>query len=902
MTLAPGSRLGAYEIVALLGAGGMGEVYRARDLKLGRDVALKVLPASVASDAERLSRFEREARLLASLNHPYIGAIYGVEESPSTRAGQAPITALVLELVDGETLADRIARHSAMPLPEVVAIARQIADALDAAHDRGIVHRDLKPANIKVTGDGTVKVLDFGLARGGDASSGSAGSSGPGWPVGADLSASPTMLAPTVQGVLLGTVPYMSPEQARGKAVDKRTDIWAFGCVLYEMLTRRRAFPGETASDTIAAILEREPDWSALPVTTPPSIVRLLRRCLERDPRRRLRDIGDGKVDLDDQPVAPSAADGRAVRNTRRSLIWMAAGIVLGAAIAAGWFRLTSRAAIARDVQQQRLTDFVGIEESPAISPDGRTVAFVATAQGHRHIWVRLLAGGVPLRITSDAADHQTPRWSPDSSALVYYVPSANAGEQGALHEISALGGAPRRITSAMSGGDVSHDGDHLTFFRFEDGHSQLVVSARDGSNARHVTTLAAANAYEYPRWSPDDARIAFQRTSQGNFDGWLSVVSASGGQPSDVVRADYLRGLAWAPDGSSLIYSSSLGSTVLYPPVFNLRHISRDGQHDRPLTFGDMSYIEPDVHANGKVIASRVRSQSDVWRFPVTGSAADNARAATRITRQTAQAQTPSVSPDEKELVYLSDSGGHGNLWIAKTDGSGVRQITFEHDTGVSVGVPVWSPVGDQIIFILTRAGNTTLSLIGTDGSGLRAIVPGWYAYWSPLGQVLYYTHEQDHRFCIEKVSVAAGRPESVRCDDAQAPAVARDGTLYYMRMLEQGIRGWDWQIYRARPEGGPSQPLAKVAATRVSGDPGNLHPILSPDDKWLALALIDGVTSNLWALPVDGGPMRQLTDMGDRPTVIARRFSWSPDGRSIYAAVADIDADIVLLEGLVR
>ncbi len=894
MTLSPGTRLGVYEIGALLGAGGMGEVYRARDTKLGRDVALKVLTGSVTSDADRLARFEREARLLASLNHPHIGAIYGVEETASATPGQAPLAALVLELVDGDTLAERIARHSAIPPAETILIARQIVDALDAAHERGIVHRDLKPANIKVTSDGIVKVLDFGLAR--------AIEDDPAWPGrgGPDgLTHSPTMMAPTIQGVLLGTVPYMSPEQARGKSVDKRTDIWAFGCVLYELITGRKAFPGETASDTIAAIIERQPDWSAIPASTPPAIVRLLHRCLEKDPRRRLRDIGDARIDLDDSAVAPLHADARAGRNA--PLMWMLAATAVGAIVALAALGFRSDPAAARDIQFQQITDFVGVEESPAMSPDGKTIAFVAHQHGKRHVWVRLLAGGVPLRVTSDDVDHQTPRWTADSSGLIYFVPSSNAGEQGAIHEISALGGAPRRLTAAITGGDISHDGRRLAFFRFEDGHTQLIVADRDGSNARRVTTLASANAYEYPRWSPDDAQIAFERTDQGNFDSWVSVVSASGGNLRDVVRADYLRGIAWAPDGS-VVYASSSGSTVLYPPIFNLRRVDRDGRHDRPLTFGDVSYLEPDVHASGKVMASRVRSQSDVWRFPVTGSAAENTRAGVRITRQTGQAQTPSLGPDEKELVYLSDSGGHGNLWIAKTDGSGVRQLTFERDAGVSVGVPVWSPAGDQIVFILTRAGDTSLSLIGADGSGLRSIARGFYAYWAPTGQHLYYTREQDHRFCIEKVSVDGTRRESVRCDDAQAPAVARDGTLYFMTMLQQGIKGWDWQISSARPENGPSQALAQIGASRVSGDASYLHPLLSPDDQWLALALTDGMTSNLWALPVHGGPLRQLTDMGERPTVIARRFSWSPDGNAIYAAVAEVDADVVLLDGLVR
>ena len=300
-----GQALGPYLISAPLGEGGMGEVYRARDSKLGRDVAIKILPRAFTADPDRLARFEREARLLASLNHPHIGAIYGVEESDGVRA-------LVLELVEGETLADKLsgneARGGSLPIPEALAIARQIADALDAAHERGIVHRDLKPANIQITRTGTVKVLDFGLAKviAGDASS-------------PELSLTSALnVDGTRDGLILGTAAYMSPEQARGQAVDKRTDIWAFGCVVYELLTGRRAFATATVSDTIAAVLTREPDWTALPSATPPSLSRLLKRCLEKDPARRQRDIGDARVEL----VASDETAGSDRERREPSLFW----------------------------------------------------------------------------------------------------------------------------------------------------------------------------------------------------------------------------------------------------------------------------------------------------------------------------------------------------------------------------------------------------------------------------------------------------------------------------------------------------------------------------------------------------------------------------------------------------
>ena len=288
MGLSAGTRLGPYEILSALGAGGMGEVYRARDTKLNRDVALKVLPPAFTADTDRVARFEREARLLASLNHPRIGSIYGLEDTGSTPA-------LVLELVEGDTLDERV-RRGPLPVPEALAIAQQIADALEAAHASGIVHRDLKPSNIKITHDGMVKVLDFGLAR-----ALAADGSEP------DLAKSPTMTAGTIPGVILGTAAYMSPEQARGRPVDKRTDVWAFGCVLFEMLTGSSAFGRETLTDTIAAVVGAEPDWTLLPSETPAGIRHLLTRCLQKDARRRIHDIADARIEVEDAMAAPAA-------------------------------------------------------------------------------------------------------------------------------------------------------------------------------------------------------------------------------------------------------------------------------------------------------------------------------------------------------------------------------------------------------------------------------------------------------------------------------------------------------------------------------------------------------------------------------------------------------------------
>jgi hypothetical protein len=441
MGISTGTRLGPYEIHTALGAGGMGVVYRARDTRLGRDVAIKVLPEALTSDADRLQRFEHEARVLAALNHPHIGAIYVFEEAEGLRG-------LVLELVEGPTLSERLG-SGPLSMSEALTIARQIADALDAAHEKGIIHRDLKPANIKVTTDGTAKVLDFGLAKA-FARDGSKG----------DVSSSPTITAVgTLDGVILGTAGYMSPEQARGKPFDKRTDIWAFGCVLYEMLTRHAAFTRDNVSDTIVAILDREPDWRALPEATPPTIRRLLQRCLEKDPKRRLHDIADARIEIDDalaHPVASqTTAAGAAVRQTRRMPLWVAVVAVLAVTAAVAFVLTYVRQPIATGDAMRfvilppegaafgfGVTDRVPVF---AVSPDGQRLAFVATDRsGRMALWVRPVSSltAEALAGTEGAA---FPFWSPDSTQIGFFA-------QDKLKRVSASGGAPVTLADARPG------------------------------------------------------------------------------------------------------------------------------------------------------------------------------------------------------------------------------------------------------------------------------------------------------------------------------------------------------------------------------------------------------------------------------------------------------------------
>ncbi|MBK5298947.1 MAG: serine/threonine-protein kinase [Vicinamibacteria bacterium] len=889
MALSSGTRLGPYEILSALGAGGMGEVYRARDTRLNRDVALKVLPPAFMADADRVARFQREAQLLASLNHPHIGTIYGLED-----AGNVP--ALVLELVEGDTLDDRV-RRGPLPLSEALAVAQQIADALDAAHRAGIIHRDLKPSNIKVTPDGVVKVLDFGLAK-----PFAAEGSSP------DLSKSPTTMAGgTIAGVILGTAAYMSPEQARGQPVDKRTDIWAFGCVLFEMLTGSSAFIRETVTDTIAAVVRAEPEWKALPADTPDSIRRLLTRCLQKDARRRLHDIADARIEIEDAIAAPAEPAPMPTPRRRSSLLLFALSLGIAILLVVFWAardRFGKPADLSPpDTHVIRLTDLQGLEESPAISPDGRSVAFTAGVGGKRQIFVQLIAGGAPLPITRDTVDHECPRWAPDSSSILYFSPAASGTVQGSIFEVPALGGVPRRVVNSVGCGDVNPTDGRLAHFRLAKEGIQLVTAPRDGTSFDVVAEFAAATYYLYPRWSPDGRWIALQRGDSIRFD--IFVAPATGGQPRQLTHDNnMMSGLAWLPDSTGIVYSSSRGGTMPYLPTLGLWHVTlRDGSVRR-VTSGETSYVSPDISKSGTVVVSRMRLQTDIWKFPVDGPPAENVRRGVRVTRQTGQVLTPTAGPGDKEVAFLSDSGGHANLWVVNTESGGLRQITHERDPNVAVGVPVWSPGGRGIAFVSSR-GNQGLTfgvwLVDSDGSNLRNIVnPGLGPAWSPDGRWVYYsTRGGAADVVLKKVPVDGGPAVTVRTERLRN-VIGLDGTtLYYSfeRPLTDGTP--EFEIRAATPEDAPFRVLARIPASRVPIWQ-IVSPALSPDGKWMAQALTDGLTTNIWALSTTTGEWRQITDFGDRTTFIARRVSWSSDGRSILAAVAEGDSDIVLLEGL--
>ena len=439
MSLASGTELGVYEILSLIGVGGMGEVYKARDRKLKRDVAIKVLPDEFSRDPDRVSRFQREAEALAALNHSNIAAIYDVQQIGGSRF-------LVLELVDGETLAAKLKRE-ALPVDEALQIARQVCEALEAAHEKGIIHRDLKPANIKVTPDGKVKVLDFGLARLFEAETPDE-----------DLSNSPTLMSRTAGGVILGTVAYMSPEQARGQKAGKQSDIWAFGCVLYEMLTGQQAFRGDTITDILSGIIRIDPDWKALPAAIPGNIDLLLRRCLHKDAHRRLRDIGDATIEIDER-AARDAAGVKPPRGsnqiTRTLAVVMAVAFVIAAiAASALYFR---PAVQGREMRLQVITPPTDDLISLAISPDGQRIAFVGSTEGKSQLWIRALesASAQPLPGTEGAS---YPFWSPDSRSLGFFA-------EGKLKRIDIVGGPARVLANAPLGRGGAWNQDGVIIF-----------------------------------------------------------------------------------------------------------------------------------------------------------------------------------------------------------------------------------------------------------------------------------------------------------------------------------------------------------------------------------------------------------------------------------------------------
>ena len=485
-TPTPGSHIGPYRIETLLGEGGMGVVYRAWDTKLSRPVAIKFLSEQLADAAAR-RRFQREARTASSLNHPHILTVYDAGEFDGQHY-------LVTEFVDAGSLHDW-ARREKPSWRQAVALLIGVADGLATAHAAGILHRDIKPGNILVASNGYAKLADFGLAKLQESEATAE----------ASHSSKESLTRP---GMILGTIPYMSPEQASRKRLDPRSDVFSFGVVLYELLAGRRPFEGATDLETLQAVVHCDPD--PLPVGISLALRMVVEKALEKEPAERYQTMRDFVVDLKRALRLKTVEMPALERGSRKRLLWWGIPVAIAAG-AAGWLATANimRPEAPTTVQVRRLTDLVGLEEMPAVSPDGKTVAFVAASGGRRQIWLKLLAGGSPVPITKVDADHFGPRWSPDSASLIYYTPGPQSGEPGTIWEIGALGGTPQRLLSASGPGDVSHDGRGIAFLRFRDGSVELAVASRDASQTRAIAKLPAG-LYDQPRWSPDDRRIAF--------------------------------------------------------------------------------------------------------------------------------------------------------------------------------------------------------------------------------------------------------------------------------------------------------------------------------------------------------------------------------------------------------
>jgi eukaryotic-like serine/threonine-protein kinase len=701
-------QFGPYSVLELLAKGGMGEVYRARDTKLGRDVALKILPAAFAHDPERLARFQREARLLASLNHPHIAAIYGIEESGGLHG-------LVMELVPGETLADR----GLLPWVKALTICRQIAEGLEEAHRKNITHRDIKPANIKVTPAGAVKILDFGLAK------------AMAWEQSeVDLSELPAAsTVATEEGRILGTPGYMSPEQVRGKAVDKQTDIWAFGCLMHELLTGKHAFHRETLTDTIAAIVEREPDWQALPPATPASIQNLLKRCLQKEKNRRLHDIADARIEIEEALAGSTSAPepGVAVSAKKSRPLALAIALALAAALGAISVLYFNRAT-PPEIRLEVNTPSTDEPLSFAISPDGRRLVFVAPNEGKSQLWVRPLdsLAAKPLAGTDRAS---YPFWSPDSASIGFFA-------DGKLERLDIVGGAPQVLanTGAARGGAWSRDG-FILFAPLTTG-PVLKVPATGGDPAAVTRLETGQTGHRSPQFLPDGRHfIYFVRGGPGQ---GVYVSSLDGGPSRRLTNAD--AAAVVSPSGFLLL----LRQTTLFAQAFDFKRLELSGNPfpvAEHVAFDPTPTFAPGFSATSGIVAYRTGSAGGVRQLTWLDRSGKSVGAIGAP--DSAGLTDVELSPDGERVAIYRTVNGNSDVWLIDAARGVPTRFTF--DAAIDSRA-IWSPDGSRVVFNSNRKeGINNLysklsSGVGADELLLESDQAKAATDWSPDGRFLLY------------------------------------------------------------------------------------------------------------------------------------------------------------------
>jgi serine/threonine protein kinase/Tol biopolymer transport system component len=884
-----GRRLGVYQLQERIGSGGMGEVYRAHDTRLGRDVAIKILPHGFSADPNRQARFEREARVLAALNHPNIGAVYGFEEGV-TESGET-VRGIILELIEGETLSERVRRRP-LPISEALVIAKQIADALDVAHEKGIIHRDLKPANIKIAPDGVVKVLDFGLAK-----------------TIADNAASRQSVVPgnTVEGAIVGTAAYMSPEQARGQSVDKRTDVWAFGCVLFEMLTGRAPFARETMSDTLAAILEAEPEWHVLPSSTPPNIIRLLERCLAKDMKRRIRDIGDARVELE-EPVTGSSSIARdrmdartqpgltTTLTSRRRLAWWlaASGVVIAGAVL-GW-RFWPDAS-ARDpfagATFKRLTDWDGAEQQVTISRDGKFVAFVSDRSGTWDAWVGEIGADSFSNLTNGRApelrNHDVPNvgFTPDGTLVTVWVRLTDPANR--VHSngwtVPTIGGQLRpymdRYDPNVAEADWSPDGRRLVYHTGSPGDPMFVHDLEQRTSRQILGSNPGVHNH-FPVWSPDGAFIYFVRGfPPDQMNVWR--IRADGGTPERLTFHESRVLFPTFVDGRTLLYLTTAddGSG---PWVHALNVERRVSQR---LNTGVDPYTSIAASADGRRIVGAVsRPTSGLWRGTIDERPIDESRAV-RITLPTAQGLSPRFGPNY--ILYRASTSGTDGVWKL-AEGQKPTELWNGRD-GRVVAAPAIAPNGRQFAFPVRRGGVTRLHVMNADGSGVRQIteeldVRGSPA-WSPDGQWIVVAVNRDGQPALFKLPINGGAPVLLVQGFALDPVWSPSGRFLIYSGADVGTT---FALKAVGADGSP-YPLPELVLSR-----GARRVAFLGGDGALVMLKGDISYKELWVRDLKTGRERQLTALGRGFTI--GDFDISPDGRELLFDRSRDESDVVLIE----